>query len=98
MAATESSDVRALVAATSTRRADVDARVVRGEAADEVSAIVAAFAYFLWRQAPVWRECACGCGLTFINNGKQRYIERNQAAQWQRDFRRRRARQKQQGV
>jgi len=69
------------------------------EAADEVSAIVAAFGYFLWRQAPSWRECACGCGLTFITNGKQRYVERHQAAKWQRDFRRRRrARRKQQRV
>jgi hypothetical protein len=69
------------------------------EAADEVSAVVAAFGYFLWRQTPSWRECACGCGLTFISNGKQRYIERHQAAEWQRDFRRRRrARRKQQRV
>ena len=64
------------------------------DAADEVSAIVAAFGYFLWRQAPSWRECACGCGWTFIKNGKQRYIERHQAAQWQRDFRRQRRAQK----
>jgi hypothetical protein len=61
------------------------------EAVDDVSAIVAAFGYFLWRQSPSWRECACGCGLTFIANGKQRYIERDhQAAKWQRDFRRQR--------
>jgi len=61
------------------------------EAADEVSAVVAAFGYFLWRQAPSWRECACGsCGLTFITNGKQRYIERHQAAKWQKEFRRKR--------
>ena len=60
------------------------------ETADEVSAIVAAFGYFLWRQAPSWRECACGCGLTFITNGKQRYIEKDhQAAKWQKEFRRR---------
>lgn len=61
------------------------------EAADEVSAVVAAFGYFLWRQAPSWRECACGCGLTFITNGKQRYIERHhQAAKWQKELRRKR--------
>jgi hypothetical protein len=70
------------------------------EAADEVSAIVAAFGYFLWRHAPTWRECACErCGLTFITNGKQRYIEGHQAAKWQREFRRRkRARQMQRRV
>jgi hypothetical protein len=57
------------------------------EADDDVSSIVAAVGYFLWQHAPVWRECACGCRLTFIANGKQKFIDTShQARMWQREY------------
>jgi hypothetical protein len=45
------------------------------EAPDEVSSIVAAIGHFIWRHADRWRDCECGCGLTFVVRGKQRFSE-----------------------
>lgn len=58
------------------------------EGKDAVSVIVAAFGYFLWRQEPPWCECACGCALTFIRNGKQKFARGHQARNWQKNYRR----------
>ena len=53
------------------------------EAADEVSAIVAAIGHFLLRNSRQWRWCACGCGNTLALKGKRKFLPKHQNRHWQ---------------